>query len=85
MAHAPMDLQESSRDVCAWMKTNSKLYPRIAFMAQEFLSITSTSVPSECAFSSAGEVVRKKRARLGDDAIQAICELQSQIAFIKQR
>ena len=52
-------------------------------MVMDFLGVTSTSVPSECAFSNAGMIVNSKRARLGDDTIKAICELQSFMQFNK--
>lgn len=81
ISHAPMPIRESSRNVCQWMRVNQTMYPRISFMAREFLAATSTSVPSECAFSAAGTTIDKRRARLGDDCVQAICELQSLLKF----
>ena len=81
LSHAGMKLNQSSRDVCMWFKVNSPLFPRIGFMARDFLGITSTSVPSECAFSKSGTTISKRRARLGDDAVQAIQELQAFIKF----
>ena len=81
MAHAPMSMKQSSREVCEWFKVNQTMYPRIQMMAREYLALTATSVPSECAFSRAGTTINKRRARLGDDAVQAICELQSLLAF----
>ncbi|PVU99660.1 hypothetical protein BB559_000505 [Furculomyces boomerangus] len=56
---------------------NSAMYPRISIMSRDFLGISSTLVPSESAFSKAGLIVDKRRARLGDNAIQATCKLQS--------
>ncbi|BBN06791.1 hypothetical protein Mp_3g23910 [Marchantia polymorpha subsp. ruderalis] len=81
MAHAPMNMKQSSRDVCSWFAVNQAMYPRIQLMARDYLALTATSVPSECAFSRAGTTINKRRARLGDDAVQAICELQSLLAF----
>jgi hypothetical protein len=82
LSHSPMKANQSSRDVCLWFKVNSaNLFPRIGFMAREYLGITSTSVPSECAFSMSGTTISKRRARLGDDAVQAICELQAFLNF----
>jgi hypothetical protein len=83
MAHAPMSLEQSSHDVCRWFQVNRSLYPRVQFMARDYLGVTATSVPSECVFSRAGTTVDKRRARLGDDSVQAICELQSFLAFNK--
>jgi hAT family C-terminal dimerisation region len=67
------------------MKVSRGTYPRITLMVREFLGVTSTSVPSESAFSKAGTTVDKRRARLGDEAVQAICELQSFLVFTKPR
>ena len=83
MAHSPMNLQQSSKDVCQWMKVNTAMYPRISIMARDYLGVTSTSVSSECAFSRAGNTVDDQRARLSDDCVQAICELQSFLSFNK--
>ena len=80
-----MKLTASSREVCSWMNVNEDMYPRIAIMARDFLGLTSTSVPSEEAFSRAGTTVNVRRTRLGDDAVQAICELQSFLTFNKLR
>jgi hAT family C-terminal dimerisation region len=80
-AHAPMDITQSSREVADWFKVNKVLYPRIQRMARDYLGVTATSVPSECAFSRAGATVSHRRARMGDDAVQAICELQSMVKF----
>jgi hypothetical protein len=85
IAHSPMQLNSSSRDVLNWMKVNENMYPRIAMMARDYLGLTSTSVPSEQAFSRAGTTVNVRRTRLGDDAVQAICELQSCLTFNKRR
>lgn len=76
-----MSMEQSSHDVCMWFRVNSVLYPRIALMARDYMAITSTSVPSEVAFSRAGATVSKRRARLDDEAVTAICELQSFLQF----
>lgn len=77
MAHSPMPLTQSSREVCMWFKLNESMFPRISFMARDLLAVTATSVPSEVAFSKSGDQISKRRARLGDDSVQAIMELQS--------
>ena len=83
-AHQPMSMEQSSRDVCMWFKVNKSIYPRIEMKARDYMGVTSTSVPSEVAFSRAGVTVSKRRARLDDDAVTAICELQSFLQFNKQ-
>ena len=82
--HHSMDIQQSSLDGCLWFKVNRTLYPRIELMACDYMGVAATSVPSECAFSQAGTVVSKRRALLGDDAVQAICELQSFLKYLKR-
>jgi hAT family C-terminal dimerisation region len=80
-AHAPMDITQSSREVSDWFKVKKVLYPRIQRMARDYLGVTATSVPSECAFSRDGATVSHRPARMGDDAVQAICDLQSMVKF----
>ena len=48
----------------------------------ESYSALSSSVPSEQAFSRAGRVVDNKRARLGDESIQILMELESWNRFL---
>lgn len=69
-----------SREVCKWMR-NLEGFPRIQMMARDYLAVMATSVPSEQAFSAAGSTVSVRRARLGDDAVQAVCEAQSFLKF----
>ena len=76
-AHQDMFAEQFSRDVGKWFSVNKRLFPRIELMARDFIGVTSTSVPSEVAFSQAGVVVSKSRARLDDGAVTSICELQS--------
>ena len=73
--HQPMNLNQSSRDVCQWFQVNKNLYPSIEIKAKDYIGISASSVPSECAFSAAGCVVSKKRTRFSDESVQAICEL----------
>jgi hypothetical protein len=47
-----------------WWKTNSHRFPTLARMARDYLSIPATSVPAECLFSQAGDLITKKRNRL---------------------
>ncbi|EGZ06163.1 hypothetical protein PHYSODRAFT_531417 [Phytophthora sojae] len=75
-----MNSKTSSHEVCAWMRSLDQ-FPRIQLMARDFLAVMATSVPSEQAFSAAGTTVSKRRARLGDDAVTAISELQSFLDF----
>jgi hypothetical protein len=75
-------LEISSHDVCDWFAMNKVGFPRIAFMAREYLAIPATSVPSEVAFSKAGSAVEDRRSRLLDGSVREIMELQSYLAFL---
>jgi hAT family C-terminal dimerisation region len=74
-------MQQSSREVCMCFQVNKQLYPRIEVIARDYKGVTSTSVPSVAAFSWAGATISKRRARLDVNAVTAICELQSFLAF----
>jgi len=41
--------------------TNSAKYPSVAYVARRLLAVQATSVPTECLFSNAGNVVTKKK------------------------
>lgn len=51
-------------DPLAWWKSNSHLYPLMARLAKRTLCIPAASASSERLFSTAGNVVTKKRVRL---------------------
>lgn len=58
---------ERHDDPLKWWSMHESTYPRIAKLARKHLSLVATSVPSERVFSKAGEVLSKKRNRLGND------------------
>jgi len=60
-----------------WWKVHSSEYPILAQMARDYLSIMSTSVPSEQLFSIAGKQITQTRNRLHPDTIQACLCLKS--------
>jgi len=79
-------IMQSRELVLQWIRLNEKMYPRISFMARDNLGITSTSVPSESAFSVAGATITPRRGTLADDAIQAaISELVSHMGFNEKK
>ena len=73
-----------SQDVnpCEWWKHHKTQYPILAKIARDYICIPATSVPSEQAFSKSGELISKKRNRLGDSAIEACMCLNSWIALL---
>lgn len=59
-------------DPLAWWSKREILYPRLSLIAKKYLSMCATSVPSERVFSTAGELVSKKRNRLSSENIEKI-------------
>eukprot|EP00644_Phytophthora_capsici_P019644 jgi/Phyca11/133569/e_gw1.562.2.1 len=55
-----------------WWRSNHALYPTIAELARKWLSVIATSVPSERAFSTAGNTVTKRRSSLKADTVSDI-------------
>ena len=47
-----------------WWKKNESYFPRLSQVAKKYLAVPASSVPSERVFSTAGEIVNKKRCRL---------------------
>ncbi|XP_067664262.1 E3 SUMO-protein ligase ZBED1-like [Haliotis asinina] len=56
----------------SWWRENDIHYPRVAKLAQRYLSIPGTSVPSERAFSAAGLTITRQRAALSSETADAI-------------
>ncbi|XP_046542831.1 E3 SUMO-protein ligase ZBED1-like [Haliotis rubra] len=56
------NLQAGKPFSLSWWKENKHCFPRVATLAQRFLSIPGTSVPSERAFSAAGLTTTQQRA-----------------------
>lgn len=59
-------------DPLVWWKLNEKVYPILAQMAKDFLSIPASSVASERLFSSAGIVFNDLRRRLNPKQLKSI-------------
>ena len=79
-----MTIDATSVEVAQFFLTHVGSFPRICLMARDYLGVTASSVPSESAFSRAGQIVTDKRSRLTDEAVQALVELQSFQAFKKE-
>lgn len=66
----PPPLLDSSP--AAWWKVNEGRFPRLANLAQKYLAIPGTSVPSERGFSAAGLTVNRLRTRLTPDHVDIL-------------
>ncbi|CAL9706522.1 unnamed protein product [Knipowitschia caucasica] len=55
-----------------WWKTNATRFPRVANLAQKYLAIPGTSVPSERVFSTAGLTVNRLRTRLSPEHVDML-------------
>src|SRR6266542_3927836 len=70
---------------CEWWKHHQTQYPILAKIAQDYICIPATSVSNEQAFSKSGELISKKRNRLGDRAIEACMCLNSWITLFDNK
>lgn len=59
-----------------WWKKNSAVYPSLAKVAEKFLGVVATSVPSERLFSKAGQTVSQQRNRLKGKLLSKLLFLQ---------
>ncbi len=65
-----------------WWKLNKDRYPAVARVAQKYLGAPATSVPSESLFSTAGNIVTKKRTRLCHETIRDIVFLHENMSYL---
>src|ERR1043165_6984357 len=63
-------------DPLVWWKDHGPSYPILSNLARKYLSIPSTSVPSERLFSDAGNHISAKRTRLAPDLVDRILFLK---------
>ena len=62
-----------------WWKTSGGRYPHIAQMAKKYLSMPGSSVRSERVFSSAGNIVNKKRSALAPSNVDYLVFLANNL------
>ncbi|XP_054861274.1 zinc finger BED domain-containing protein 4-like [Amphiprion ocellaris] len=68
-----------AQDPLQYWKNNQKTYPHLYQLALKFLCTPSSSVPCERVFSQAGELMSKKRNRLGAKTLQKLLFLNKSI------
>ena len=56
--------QDIDIDPLEYWKVNERVFPRLSTLAKRYLGIPASSVPVERLFSSAGELISKKRNSL---------------------
>ena len=66
-------------DPLGWWKQQASGYPHLCKLFKKYLCIPATSVPSERAFSKAGELVSKKRSNLKPSNINMLLFLSNKM------
>ena len=65
-------LSLDSKNPLLWWKEREINYKFLSILAKRFLCITSTSVPSERLFSSAGNLLSERRSRLSPENVEKL-------------
>ena len=68
---------ESTRNPLHWWRENEERFPRIAKVARKYLAVPASSIASERVFSTAGNIMNKKRCSLSSKHLNILI-------FIKQ-
>lgn len=73
-----------SRNECPlkWWQARTVLYPELSSLAQKYLSIMATSVPSERTFSKSGQILSERRSSLKPKRMEKILFLNMNQKFI---
>ena len=64
--------QDSTEDPLEWWKANAISYPALSRLSKKYLCISATSSASERLFSTAGNVVTKKRSLLKPEKVDML-------------
>ena len=64
-------------NVYQYQKAKQYEFPIISKIARDYLAIPTTLAPSECVFSTGGDIVTKKRNKLTGDSVQMIVCLKA--------
>ena len=63
---------DEEEDPLEWWKINSVIFPSLSVLAKKYLCVCATSSPSECLFSTSGNVVGDNRASLKPDKVNML-------------
>ena len=69
----------NSEDPLLWWRLNEHRFKTLSILARRLLCIPATSVPCERLFSSAGNIVNKKRASLHPENVDCLCFLNKNL------
>jgi len=65
-----------------WWRARRGEYPILSRMARKYLGVPATSVPCERTFSTAGNIVMKKRCSLSPYQVRVLCFLHANRAVL---
>lgn len=68
-------------DPLQWWKSHLDKFPKLSIVAQAFLGIPGTSVPSERVFSCAGDIVTATRSCLDPDLVDKLIFLKMNFRY----
>lgn len=78
--YAEQPLLDRGNDPCGWWQSIGRFkYPHLSTLAQKYLAIPATSVPSERAFSTGGSVVTAHRERLLSEHVEQLIFLHDNL------
>ena len=68
-----------------WWRDNKKYFPWISQLARKYLCVPAISVPSECAFSTAGHVANEKQSSLLPENVNMLVFLSANLQVNKNK
>ena len=66
-------------DPLVWWKRMEPVFPNLSKLAKKYLCVPASSVPSERVFSTAGNLINKRRASLAPDNVDMLIFLNKNI------
>ena len=78
-----LSADSSTDQVLSWWKQNCGVFPNVAKLAQQYLCVPASSVPSERVFSLCGCIVNKKWASLAPENVDILVFLNKNYQKLK--